>query len=534
MLIEFTPEEQRQIEAIQTKYAPEREALGRELLEVASGDNPKRFKEITDRQQTIYDTMTAEIDAYSEKCQKERFKKVAAGGTEAILDDARTEAPDLIELLYNNTLQYWGKITKDDEEKDLTLYSFKGGKLYLKQAYALDMLKSELRFHIDALIEDQDNLQILFSVFNYAVDKSPYTDEERPTEEQLKARPYKRKPLKSLKNYGLMNDKAVTSLICEVGEDFFRQEINGQLWFKVDQTPAKGKSKTPAKKQILTYISLAYEGTEHLLTKRLTAFDKAVYDAIGTIFINQRNVAGDESFFITPFEVWRVMNGREIQDAGAKANEKQIQKICDSLDKMRFTRFYFDISEEIAFYKYQFSDDRIVNGIWDTYLINADKVSFDTEKGQHLRGYRINREPVLYLYNRVKGHILTIPYELLNTSDTVSDGENVAEFKTYLLQNISLMKRGAQDQTGKYFKRSPRILLSDIYEKTNIPTPEERVNDWKIADEKTRQSNLRKIRATDRQKIEGLLSSWVAKDWIKGYEPVKEKKAAIIGYDIKI
>ena len=226
------------------------------------------------------------------------------------------------------------------------------------------------------------------------------------------------------------------------------------------------------------------------------------------------------------------MNGKRSGDGKAKPSAAQVKRICASLDKMRFTRFYMDISEEIKAYNLSIDDERIIGGRIDGYLLNSTKVEFTTDKGNTVAGYRIGEEPLLYTYNAAKKHILYVPYEMLDTSLKLQDSENVTEFRNYLLQQIQLMKNATEGgKKGKYFKRSNTILIDTIYKDTGIQPPEVRIEEREYSTDKTKQANLRKLRKADRDKIEGILEAWKIKEWIKDYKPVK-KSQAVSGYEI--
>jgi hypothetical protein len=199
-----------------------------------------------------------------------------------------------------------------------------------------------------------------------------------------------------------------------------------------------------------------------------------------------------------------------------------------------------DISKEIEAFNLYIDDERVTAGKIDTYVLNSSKVEFMTEKGRIVEGYRIGEEPILYTYNRVKDHLLYVPYEMLDTSSQISNSEYVPEFRNYLLQQIQLMKNAADNPKGKYFHRNSIILLETIYRDTGILPPEERIEGKDYKTEASRQKEVRRFRKADRQKIEGLLDAWKAKNWIKGYivlnsknQPIKEKQQAK-GYDIQL
>lgn len=476
------------------------------------------------------------LTAFTEECERKHFKQFK-DDIQLIKKDAIEQIPLIIDYSYHSLVEY-------NSEKDLnTLREFiekKKDKLLLRANFAIDFIINELKLHLEALQKDQDALQEVLSCIIETVEQSEKTNNEDititiPTGKMEDAAQLMdisrlmRNPLADITTYGLMNDKINAQLI---QGDFFTQEANGQLTIKfaVDQAPQN-------KKQVPVYMALTYEGTEGKLTKRLTAFDSAVYNAVATRFYywQQENIRSP--LYITPQEIWRTMNGKKTGDGKAKPSAAQVKRICDSLDKMRFTHFYMDISEEIQAFNLYIDDDRVTAGKIDTYVLNCSKVEFETEKGNAVQGYKIGDEPILYTYNRVKNHILYVPYEMLDTSTNTSDSENVTEFRNYLLQQIQLMKN-AKEGKGKYYQRNRIILIETIYRDTGIQPPEERINskDFKTANSK--QTVIRRLRKTDREKIEGILEAWKTKSWIKGYivlnqknEPIKEKQQAK-GYEI--
>lgn len=320
-----------------------------------------------------------------------------------------------------------------------------------------------------------------------------------------------RQALPPVNTFGLMNDKTSTQLITS---DAFTQEINGQLRLAwgTDQKP--GEENAP-----ITYIALSFDNTDSntKISKRMTAFDNAVYNAVSTLFYYWRQKNG-KPMYITPQEVWRTMNGKK---GDARPGERQVKRIKTSLDKMRKTMCYIDFSQEVRAHYIVVDDQRLISGIIETYLLKADRVSFTTEKGRVVEGYRITDEPILYTYNRAKNHVLWFDYDLLDTSQKTSDSENVVEFRNYLLSHI---------QNMKYGKFGNRVLIDTIYEKTGITRPADRISRDKYT-EKSYKSKISQERKKDLAKIEGILKSWVSKKWIMDYKTVK-KGASVIAIDV--
>lgn len=530
MMIEFTPEEQQRIEEIHDTYAPELNRL-RKALERATDEDRR---EMLVRQQTVLERKRADLDAYLDEVQRSRFAIIAKGGADAIIANAKEQAGPLLEDIYNITeREYKGATSK--ALKEMGIGTVKAGKLLLSANYAAQALRDELRLHIDALRGDNEHFNTLIEVIIETVEVSTLADSSDITDQQQTGmKRFRRNPLTDIAYFGIMNDKASASLLQDP-MDVFKQKPDGQfaLRWAVNQAPEKA---TP----VMTYMALSYEGAEGNITKKLTAFDKRVYEAISTRFYYWQQDNQQRPLYITPQEIWRTMNGKSSRDGKAKPGEAQVNRICESLDKMRFTRFIMDITAEIEAYKLSIDDERITNGRIETYLLNSSKVIFTTEKGNTVSGYRIGEEPILYTYNKVKNHLLYVPYEMLDTSDFTSDSENVVEFKGYLLQQIQLMKNAEEGKKGKRFKRNNVILLETLYRDTGILPPEDRTEGKAYQNDTIRQREVRRFRQADRQKVEGILAAWVAKGWIKGYvalnqnnEPLKEKQQAK-GYRIDL
>ena len=532
MLIDLTAAEKRKTQEIVNGYQPERERIAAAIEAAHASGDQEELTRLLMQQQAVIESLEAALNANFDKMQRKRFKPIKEAGTAAIIAHAKEQAPALLEYIHTTTKnQYRG--ANAEAYKSMGIGTIKDGLLYLNANYATQALRDELKLHIEALLEDKAALQELLAVIIEAVENSDYTDNTEITDQQqkpLEVMRFRRNPLADITTYGLMNDKASAQLIQD-GE-IFQAKADGQLTLRwaVNQAPQN-------REVVPVYMALTYEGSDYKVTKKLSDYDKRVYEAVGTRFYYWQQDNPQKPLYITPQEIWRTMNGKSSRDGKAKPSDKQIKRICDSLDKMRFTRFYMDISAEIEAFNLSIDDERITGGRIETYVLNSSKVEFTTDKGNTVQGYRIGEEPILYTYNKAKQHILYVPYEMLDTSSYTSDSENVTEFKGYLLQQIQLMKNAQEG--GKRFKRSNVILLETIYRDTGILPPEERI-EGDYANEATRQQIIRRNRKADRQKIEGLLDAWKAKGWINGYtvlnaknEPIKEKQQAK-GYSISI
>lgn len=323
----------------------------------------------------------------------------------------------------------------------------------------------------------------------------------------------KRAPLQSIKTYGLMNDKLAAQIL---QDSAFRREANGQLaliW-EVNEAPDK-------REPVPVSIALSYEGEETKLTRKMTAFDEAVHNAVATCFYYHKKNNGNAPLYITPQEIWRVMTGEA--DKRKTPSQKQIARVCASMDKMRFTRVYLDATKEVEAKYLVTEDDRIKSGMIDTTLLKADKALITTEKGREISAYRIEAEPILYTYQAAKNRVLWVQYALLDVSEkTGNEGETIV-IRDYLLRQIELMKKNARNST--------RILYGTLYTATALPTPEVRVKRENFTSDNAYKTAIKKEAKKDRDKVAAILEAWIEKDHIIGFSPEKKGKS-FAGIDI--
>ena len=327
------------------------------------------------------------------------------------------------------------------------------------------------------------------------------------------------KPLPQVKTYGLLNDSINHNILVNGFAPV--DSLDGQLCMLFETNQA-GKNEKPFK----VVTALTYEGQEPLISRKMTGYDRSVYNAVSTLYHYSQMKYEGEPCIVTPQEIWRTMNG--ISDQSKTPTPAQVKKVCSSIDKMRFTRIYLDISEELQRRKITFQDQRITSGKIDTYYLKAERGTFLTEKGRIIDAYKIENEPILYTYNRAKNRVLFIPFNLLNTADAITEGKagnegHTIEIREYLLYEIMLMYNK---------ERNKRILFKTLYEKTGIDTPENRINRSNYTSENAYKTGIKKEAAKDRDKVKEILTAWKNKGFIKGFEFVGNRP--IVGVDIKL
>lgn len=537
MIIKYTEEQLAHIEQIRAKHTAGIQEAAAAKRNAAPGSDER--KEAINTLQKLLLAQEMELLSYTDKCQQEYFQQHLAGNPDAIIEDAKKQVQLTIASIRKEYIEGDEIIKyKLSDWQHMPMITVKNKTPLLRSDYIAQAVQIELKLHTAALQDDEERLAELTEIIIDEITQSPYTDNSEVTLNKQNGLPenallLRRSPLQDITTYGLMNDKTNAQLIQDSG--IFQATPDGQyaLTWAVNQAPQK-------KEAVPVYMALTYEGTEGKITKKLTGYDIAVYNAVATRFYYWRLDSPQKPMLITPQEIWRTMNGKKSGDGQAKPSKAQVKKVCASLDKMRFTRFQMDITNEIREHNLHIDDERITNGYIETYLLNSRKTKAITIKGNIAHYYVVVEEPILYSYNRIKGHILEVPYEMLDTSAKTSDTENVTEFRNYLLQQIQLMKNAAEEKGGKYFKRSSVILLESIYKNTGILPPEERIAGKEYKTDTSRQKEIRRYRQADRQKIEGILDAWKAKGWIKGYTvlnrnntPIKERQQAR-GYGIRI
>ena len=547
MIVQRTPEQQKKLEDILAKIRQDF------LPKLEKDDTVEKRTELLLAIQNAIDSFTAEEEAAA-------FKKLK-GDRQAIIDNAKEQIGLVIEHAKRELVPD-SPDANIDGLVTLGIVSKIDGKYLVNATYIIIALKDELKLHLNALQNDKSarteiNKAILDAIYQdkeLCADDLKATalnpnlsifDAKQPFLEPIRER---RAPLPKLEKYRLSGDELGSYLLQSA--DFFEQELDGQmrLYFDVPHKLAgntKKKSKLPA--QVITSVALSFdpEGLEKSLRnmKRLRAYDRAVLDAVGSIGLYWKLEHPAENLKITPEEVWRIMNGKQ-GDNKAKPSPTALKKITQSIDKMSLIRLHMDITQELEAYDFSSLEDELKKGVYSGYLLPTESIKIETSKGQVLQAYEILKEPFIYRYNQAKKRLVPVEAHLLDTSQYISDTDYVTEFKHYLIMQIALMKRGDIKN---------RILLDSIYEKTGTPTPRDRIEaDTKRIDDATGQPRrtfktaasmeavIRRTQQDDLKKIEGILTAWKDKEWIKGFTPLNKNrtpakaKQNIIGYDIKL
>lgn len=179
------------------------------------------------------------------------------------------------------------------------------------------------------------------------------------------------------------------------------------------------------------------ETTMHV-SRKLTAFDRRVHDAIGTLY----NV-GNEYMSMSQIAIAMGNTGRP--------NSRMLERIESSIDKMMTVRIILDQSEDYDAY----------NKIQQRYkgpLIVAEQKEAMINGQLVADALHVFREPLLMEFARNRKQITTIPREVIETKKRQT--ENNLAIEGYLLERISRMKGNKRKTIKKISYKSILKMLN--------------------------------------------------------------------------
>lgn len=220
---------------------------------------------------------------------------------------------------------------------------------------------------------------------------------------------------------------------------------------------------------VYTFCSFTYDESVDLerLNKngryKITGYDRRVYDAIGTLWLD-----GKKRMSLT--EIFEVMNGY----SRAKPSTKQLQSLEKSLNKMRSILVYIDLSQEVKSNMIPNKEVLVAAGLIKNLSDNIKSVVIDenmlqfrmetvtSEQGKVIKHIKLKDEPCLLTYNRAKGTLISIPMEYIGLQDSNATEKSIA-FQDYILMRIISYKNGKLS--------SDTILYDTLYRDSGIERP---------------------------------------------------------------
>ena len=309
------------------------------------------------------------------------------------------------------------------------------------------------------------------------------------------------KNLKStVKNSILQNSPVNNEMIRNSDmNDLYPAYISG----KPERLPTVVREKHGKAEQVISYVSFSYDDTVDLerLNKKgrfnITAYDRRVYNAVSTLFINGRKT-------ISLLEIFNVMTGY----AKTNPSTSQMETLEKSLGKLKSIRVYIDLTDEVNNKMIQDKQplidagilknhsDKIKKAVVEDNMLHFKKCNLESDKGKEFKVIQIIGEPALLSYNRAKKTLITIPMEYIGLEGQNSTDKTIA-FQDYLLMRIFGYKNGKL--------RENKILYDTMYRDSGYEKP---------------QDSKGFIR--DRETIVRMMEEWKRKGLITEFSEVKE------------
>ena len=312
------------------------------------------------------------------------------------------------------------------------------------------------------------------------------------------------KNLKStVKNSILQNSPVNNEMIRNSDmNDLYPAYVSG----KSQRLPTVVREKHGKAEQVISYVSFSYDDTVDLeiLNKKgkfnITAYDRRVYNAVSTLFINGRKT-------VSLLEIFNVMTGY----AKTNPSTSQIETLEKSLGKLKSIRVYIDLTNEVNHKMIQDKQplidagilknhsDKIKKAVVEDNMLHFKKCNLESDGGMEFKVIQIIGEPALLSYNRAKKTLITIPMEYIGLEGQYSTDKTIA-FQDYLLMRIFGYKNGKLHEN--------KILYDTLYKNSGQEKPEDS-----------------KGFIRDRETIGRMMKEWKRKGLITEFSEVKEGRS---------
>ena len=314
------------------------------------------------------------------------------------------------------------------------------------------------------------------------------------------------KNLKSIvKNSILQNSPVNNEMIRNSGmNDLYPAYVSG----KPERLPTVVREKHGKAEQVISYVSFSYDDTVdlELLNKKgkfnITAYDRRVYNAVSTLFINGRKT-------VSLLEIFNIMTGY----AKTNPSKSQMETLEKSLGKLKSIKVYIDLTNEVNHKMIQDKQplidagilknhsDKIKKAVVEDNMLHFKQCYLESDKGKEFKVIQIIGEPALLSYNRAKKTLITIPMEYIGLEGQNSTDKTIA-FQDYLLMRIFGYKNGKLHEN--------KILYDTLYRDAGYEKPGDS-----------------KGFIRDRETIVKMMEEWKRKGLISEFSEVKEGRSYI-------
>lgn len=229
-------------------------------------------------------------------------------------------------------------------------------------------------------------------------------------------------------------------------------KVNREIWSLLQETTGKqlklglNVAAEGSDRKINIYYAIDFDKLEKegiKITKKLLPFDKRVYIAIAALYN-----AGNS--YITLTQIYYAMGNT------GKPSKNQLEKINDSVTKMKGADVFLDNIHETEVYNY-------LRFKYQGYLLPAEIVTATINGQLTESAIHLFREPPIVSFAKQRKQITTITVKVLQSPISKTDANLLID--DYLIERIAQAKSGRQPK---------KILYSKIYEQAQITTPSQR------------------------------------------------------------
>ena len=230
--------------------------------------------------------------------------------------------------------------------------------------------------------------------------------------------------------------------------DYPIDKINSNIWNLLQETTGRqlklrlDMSKEGSKEIIPVYYSIDFEELENTgvkLTKKLLPFDKRVYIAVAALYN-----AGNKVMTLTQIHYAMGNTGRP--------SGNQLEKINESITKMRSANVFIDTLEESQKYNYpRFK--------YEDYLLPVARATAIVNGQLADAAIQLSKEPPLITFAKQRKQLTVITVKVLQVPQNKTDANLLIE--DYLIERIAQAKNGRQPK---------KILYDTLYKHAQITT----------------------------------------------------------------
>ena len=229
-------------------------------------------------------------------------------------------------------------------------------------------------------------------------------------------------------------------------------KVNSNIWNLLQETTGKqlklglNMAAEGSKEKLNIYYSIDFSNLEKeglKITRQLTPFDKRVYIAIAALYN-----AGNKVMTLTQIHFAMGNTGRP--------SNPQLEKINESITKMRGANVFIDTLEESQRYNYpRFK--------YEDYLLPVARATAIVNGKLADAAIQLEKEPPIITFAKGRKQITTVTVKVLQSP--------ISKTNANLLIDDYLIERIAQAKSGRQPKK---ILYSKIYERAQIKTKMQR------------------------------------------------------------